>query len=186
MTHAPSRTRGTPATATAPSLWWRLAWSSWLLMLLVPAGGLAWLAFGLLAALARRRSWAIAAGVYGLAAIVVQLPEDPAGSILQGSLYLVVLLHGLIINQAWLLQLWGRRENGLPLLGNRPRPRAASAAGRTPRAGAVPQEAERLLGGGGTSRSDYVDESAAAPASRRRLTRAERRAQEARVSTRAA
>lgn len=177
MTHAPSRTPGTPVTATAPSMWWRLAWSSWLLMLLLPAGSVAWAAFGLLAALGRRRSWAIAAAVYAVAAIAVRVPEDPVGFILQGTLYLVALLHGLIINQSWLLLVWGSRENGLSLFGNLSRRRARSAAGVTRRAEAVPQEAEKLLGGGGTSRSDYVDESAAAPtARRRRSTRAERRA----------
>ena len=147
-------------------------------MLLLPAGGVAWAAFGLLAALGRRRSWAVAAAVYAVAAIAVQVPEDPAGFILQGTLYLVALLHGLIINQSWLLLVWGSRENGLSLFGNLSRRRARSAAGPTRPAGAVPQEAEKLLGGGGTSRSDYVDESAAAvpPARQRRLTRAERRA----------
>ena len=178
MTHAPSRTTGTAATATAPSLWWRLAWSSWLLLLLLPAGSVAWAAFGLLASLGRRRSWGIAAGAYAIAAIIVQMTEDPAGSILQGTLYLVALLHGLIINQSWLLLVWGSRENGLSLFGNLSRRRPRSAAGPTRSAGAVPQEAEKLLGGGGTSRSDYVDDSADAvpPARRRRSTRAERRA----------
>lgn len=151
-------------------------------MLLLPAGSVAWAAFGLLAALGRRRSWAIAAAVYAVAAIAVQVPEDPAGFILQGTLYLVALLHGLIINQSWLLLVWGSRENGLSLFGNLSRRRARSATGPTRRAEAVPQEAEKLLGGGGgTSRSDYVDESAAAapPARRRRSTRAERSAQQA-------
>ncbi|MGO4785572.1 ComEA family DNA-binding protein [Cryobacterium sp. W22_MBD10_FK3] len=178
MTHAPSRTPGAPATATGPSLWWRLAWSSWLLLLLLPAGSVAWAAFGLLASLGRRRSWGIAAGAYAIAAIIVQMTEDPAGSILQGTLYLVALLHGLIINQSWLLLVWGSRENGLSLFGNLSRRRPRSAAGPTRPGGAVPQEAEKLLGGGGTSRSDYVDDSADAvpPARRRRSTRAERRA----------
>jgi len=147
-------------------------------MLLIPGGGGAWVAFGLLATLGRRRSWAVAAAVYAVAAIAVRVPEDPTGSILQGTLYLVALLHGLIINQSWLLLVWGNRENGLSVLGNRRRRPARSAAGPTRRAEAVPQEAEKLLGGGGTSRSDYVDESAATapPARRRRSTRAERRA----------
>ena len=170
----------TTATATGPSVYWRLGMSAWLLLLLVPAGGAAWLAFGVLAAIARRRSWAIIAGVYAVAAIVAQLPEDPAGDIAQGTLYLVILLHGLILNQSWLLMLWGRRENGLTVWGNRPGGRAATAAParRRPRAATIPKEAERLLGTGGTSRSDYVDEATPAVAPRR-PTRAERRAQEA-------
>ncbi|POH66713.1 hypothetical protein C3B61_09210 [Cryobacterium zongtaii] len=183
MTNAPSRTRGAPVTATAtgPSIYWRLGASSWLLLLLVGGGALAWLAFGLLAIVARRRSWGIIAGVYGVAAIIVLIPEDPAGEIAQGSLYLVVLLHGLIINQGWLLLLWERNENGLTIFGN-PRGGAARRAPtrRPQRAAALPKEAERLLGGGGTSRSDYLDDSAAAPAAprRRRSTRAQRRAEE--------
>ncbi|MET0954780.1 MAG: helix-hairpin-helix domain-containing protein, partial [Cryobacterium sp.] len=159
---------------------WRLLASSWLLLLLFGGGGLAWLAFGALAFVAKRRVWGIFAGVYGLAAIIVQLPEDPAGHILQGTLYLVVLLHGLIINQGWLMLLWGRRENNLTVFGN---PRAGNATAAAParrrqRAPAIPQEAEKLLGAGGTSRSDYLDDSAAVSAPTRRMTRAQRRALE--------
>ncbi|MEC5185077.1 hypothetical protein RCH12_002553 [Cryobacterium sp. MP_3.1] len=167
MTNAPRRTRGAPVTATAtgPSIYWRLGASSWLLLLLVGGGALAWLAFGLLAIVARRRSWGIIAGVYGVAAIIVLIPEDPAGEIAQGSLYLVVLLHGLIINQGWLLLLWERNENGLTIFGNPRGGAARRAPTRRPQraAPALPREAERLLGGGGTARSDYVAP-AAAPA----------------------
>jgi len=168
----------TTAAATGPSIYWRLGLSSWLLLLLVPAGGAAWLAFGLLAMVARRRSWAIIAAVYAVAALAAQAPEDPAGDIAQGTLYLVILLHGLILNQSWLLLLWSRRENGLTVFGNRPGGRAANAtpARRHPRAATIPKEAEPLLGGGGTSRSDYVDDAVPAPAPRRRPTRAGRRA----------
>uniref|UniRef100_UPI0011B0BD1A hypothetical protein n=1 Tax=Cryobacterium sp. N22 TaxID=2048290 RepID=UPI0011B0BD1A len=182
MTNAPSRTRGAPVTATAtgPSLRWRFGASAWLLLLLVGGGALAWLAFGILAIIARRRSWGIFAGIYAVAAIAVLVPEDPAGHIAAGTLYLVVLLHGLIINQGWLVLLWERNENGLTILGN---PRGGAARrnapnGATQRAAALPKEAERLLGGGGTSRSDYVDDSAAPPSAprRRRSTRAQRRA----------
>ncbi|MGY4858584.1 ComEA family DNA-binding protein [Cryobacterium sp. AP23] len=182
MTNAPGPFRGAPvaATATGPSLRWRFGVSSWLLLLLVGGGGLAWLGFGILAVIARRRSWGIFAGAYAVAAIIVQLPDDPAGHIMQGTLYLVVLVHGLIINQGWLLLLWGRRENGLTVFGNPRGARNAAPTGPRQRAAAIPKEAERLLGGGGTSRSDYVDDSAAAaPAPRaRRPTRAQRRAQE--------
>lgn len=162
MTDVSSRSRVTPATATGPSLWWRLVWSSWLLLLLVPAGGVAWLAFGLLAGIARRRSWGISAGVYALAAIVVQAPDDPAGRIMQGSLYLVALVHGLIINQSWLLVIWGRRENGLNPMGIQERP-AAQRTRRTRRGATRPPEAAALLDGAGTARSDYIDEAAPAP-----------------------
>jgi hypothetical protein len=182
MSTTPGRFRPQPATrastTSGPSVLWRFVASSWLLLLLVGAGGGAWLAFGLLAIIARRRSWGIIAGVYGVAAIVVAVPEDPAGRILQGSLYLVALVHGLILNQSWLLLLWGRRENGLTVFGNLPggTARNTSPTGRRQRPAVIPQEAEKLLGSGGTARSDYVDDSAPAP--RRRQTRAERRAQQ--------
>ncbi|WEO77196.1 helix-hairpin-helix domain-containing protein [Cryobacterium sp. SO2] len=172
-------TTASSARTTGPSIFWRLVASSWLLLLLVPAGGLAWLAFGVLALVARRRAWGIVAAVYGVAAIVVQLPADPVGHILQGTLFLVVVLHGLILNQAWLLLLWGRRESGLTVFGNPAGGRPRAAARSRPRsqarvqAAAIPKEAEQLLGAGGTSRSDYLDDSAAAaPAPRRRATRA--------------
>ena len=182
MTNAPGPFRvGTvPAAAIGPSMIWRLLASSWLLLLLFGGGALAWLAFGALAFVAKRRRWGIFAGGYGLAAIIVQLPEDPAGHILQGTLYLVALLHGLIINQGWLMLLWGRRENGLTVFGI---PRAGNAtdapARRRQRAPAIPREAENLLGAGGTARSDYLDDSAATAAPPRRMTRAQRRAEEA-------
>ncbi|MFC5931086.1 hypothetical protein D6T64_13785 [Cryobacterium melibiosiphilum] len=172
MTNTPTPTRGVSASATGPSLRWRCGASAWLLLLLFGGGALAWLAFGILAAVARRRSWGIIAGVYAVAAIGVQVPEDPAGHIAQGSLYLVALVHGLIINQGWLLLLWGRRENGLTVLGNA---RGAGQPRPTRRAAVIPTEAEQLLGGRGTSRSDYVDDSAPAP--QRRPPRARRRTQ---------
>lgn len=195
MTHAPSRSRAAPVTATAtgPSIRWRLVASAWLLLLLVPAGALAWLAFGFIAVVGRRRSWGIPAAVYGVAAIIfVQLPAEPTGRILQGTLFLVILLHGLLVNQSWLLLLWGRHENGLTIFGNPPGGRARSSghAGPRQRAAALGKAArtkaeEALLGGIGTSRSDYVDDSAPATAPRRRrTTRAQRRAQEAAAARR--
>ena len=167
--------------------------SAWLLLLLVPAGALAWLAFGFIAVVGRRRSWGIPAAVYAVAAIIiVQVPEEPTVQILQGTLFLVILLHGLIVNQSWLLLLWGRHENGLTIFGTPPggrarpsghagpRQRAAALAKEAQRKEARPKEAETLLGGSGTSRSDYVDDSGPAPVPRRqRMTRAERRAQAA-------
>jgi len=184
MTNAPGRFQPQPVATTTPGppVFWRLVASSWLLLLLVGAGGAAWLGFGVLAIIARRRAWGIIAGVYAVAAIIVQLPDDPAGRIMQGSLYLVALLHGLILNQTWLLLLWGRRENGLTVFGNQPGGNARNAPPTGPRrrAAAIPKEAEKLLGSGGTARSDYVDDSAPAP--RKRQTRAERRAQEAAAS----
>ncbi|MBX0299188.1 helix-hairpin-helix domain-containing protein [Cryobacterium sp. 1639] len=194
MTTASGRSRGASATANAsvPSIAWRLGASSWLLLLVFgPGGGVAWVAFGILSLIGRRLSWGIASGVYGLAAIIVRIPEEPVGGIAQGSLYLVALLHGLIINHRWLLLLWGRHENGLTLIGtprgSKPRARAATPRRRKT---AIPKEAEALLGGDGTAKSDYVDESAPEPAPQRRgLSRAQRRAQaaaEARADTRAA
>jgi DNA uptake protein ComE-like DNA-binding protein len=184
MSTAPGRFRPQPATGTAqgPSVIWRFVASSWLLLLLVGAGGAAWLAFGLLAIVARRRSWGIIAGAYAVAAMVAAVPVDPAGRIMQGSLYLIALTHGLILNQTWLLLLWGRRENGLTVFGNLPGGNARNAppTGPRQRAAAIPKEAEQLLGSGGTARSDYVDDSAPAP--RKRRTRAERRAEQAAAS----
>ena len=167
--------RANTASATGPSIGWRLGASSWLLLLFVGSGALAALAFGLLAGVARRRSWTIFAGVYAVAAIIARIPEGNLGQITQGSLFLVVMLHGLIINQSWLLLLWGRKENGLTFIGTprrtprRRKSRARTAATPRRRAAAVtkeavPKEAEKLLSGGGTSRSDYV---AATPASTR-------------------
>jgi DNA uptake protein ComE-like DNA-binding protein len=182
MSTAPGRFRPQPATGASttggPSVLWRFVASSWLLLLLVGAGATAWLAFGLLAIIARRRSWGIIAGAYAVAAILAALPGQPARDILQGSLYLVALVHGLVLNQGWLLLLWGRRENGLTVFGNLPggTSRNTPPTGRRRQPAAIPQEAEKLLGSAGTSRSDYVDDSAPAP--RKRQTRAERRAQQ--------
>ncbi|TFD57696.1 hypothetical protein E3T39_12995 [Cryobacterium suzukii] len=183
MTNVSSRTRSAPKSATAlgPSLRWRLGASAWMLLLVIGGGALSWSAFGIVAVVARRRSWGVVAGVYAVAAVAVALPEDPAGQIAQGSLYLVALVHGLIINQGWLLLLWGRKENGLTIFGNarRGKARRNAPSRSTQRAAALPQEAERLVGGsGGSLRSDYVDDSAPAAAaspSRRRTTRAQRR-----------
>jgi DNA uptake protein ComE-like DNA-binding protein len=175
MSTAPGRFRPQPLPETppGPSVIWRFVASSWLLLLLVPSGGTAWLAFGVVAGVARRRSWGIVAAAYAVAAGIAAIPEDPAGRILQGSLYLVALIHGLILNQNWLLLLWGRRENGLTIFGNLPggASRNAAPTGRRQRAAAIPKEAEQLLGAG-TARSDYVDDTAP-------QTRAERRAQQA-------
>jgi hypothetical protein len=184
MSTAPGRftPQSLPETPPGPSVVWRFVASSWLLLLLVGAGGAAWLAFGLLAVIARRQSWGVIAGAYAVAAIIAALPDDPARHIMQGSLYLIALIHGLVLNQSWLLLLWGRRENGLTIFGNLPGGRARNAAPTGPRqrASAIPKEAEQLLGSSGTARSDYVDDSAPAP--RKRQTRARRRAQEAAAS----
>ncbi|GGE94673.1 ComEA family DNA-binding protein [Mycetocola zhadangensis] len=161
-----------------PPLVWLLGASSWLLLVLVPAGALAWLGFAILAAIGRRRSWWIAAIVYGLAAIVFAQLDYPLGDISQGVLFLVSLVHAIGANPTWLNLLWGRRENGQNLLGNRTPVRAA--AGPRQRAAALSPEEDRLLGGPGIARSDYLAEPAQAPTARRkRKTRAERRAEEA-------
>lgn len=180
MAHDRSRTHDPSVNATnGPSVWWLFCASSWLLLLLVPSGALAWLAFGIVGAVGGRRSWGIAAGVYAIAAILAQIPEDPAGGIVRGSLYLVILVHGLIINQAWLQLSWARRENGLNVFGRTPaESRAPGPAGPRQKA-AMSEEAERLLGASGTSRSDYVDDATPAPRRRKRPTRAQRRAAEA-------
>jgi hypothetical protein len=179
VTNAPGRRRTAPVIppVTGPSLLWRFVASLWLVFLLFPAGTLAWLGFGIVALVAQRRSWGFVAGGYAVAAIIVQLPMDVVGEIAQGTLYLVALAHGLILNQPWLLLLWGRRENELTVFGQPVRATGKAAASRQ-RSAPVPKVAEELLGSGGTSRSDYVADAAPAPAPRRRrLTRAERRAQ---------
>lgn len=170
------------ATAAGPSLPWRLGASSWLLLLLVGGGGLAWLGFAILATVGRRRSWWIVSAVYAVVAFLAWLPEGEGGRIIQGTVYLVAILHGLIVNQTWLLLLWGRRENGLTVFGNE-RSRKASAGPRQ-RAAAVPQEAENLLAGQGTDRADYLASSPAAQP--KRQTRAQRRKAAARARARAA
>jgi hypothetical protein len=179
MTNTASRSRGVPATTavTGPSLLWRLVASSWLVLLLFPAGALAWLGFGILALVSRRRSWMIIAGSYGVAAIAVQLRVDAVGEIVQGTLYLVALVHGLFLNQRWLLLLWSRNENELTVFGNPVRAKASTTPAPRQREKPVPPEAQKLLGGAGTSRSDYVADAPPPTGRRRRLTRAERRAQ---------
>jgi hypothetical protein len=179
MTNAPSRSRGVPATTavTGPSLLWRFLASSWLVLLLFPAGSLAWLGFGILALVSRRRSWMIIAGSYGVAAIAVQLRVDAVGEIVQGTLYLIALVHGLFLNQRWLLLLWSRNENELTVFGNPVRAKAPTTPATRQQEAPVPREAQKLLGGAGTSRSDYVADAPPPTGRRRRPTRAERRAQ---------
>ena len=170
-----NRTRWEPrpaAPAAGPSLPWRLVASSWLLLLLVGGGGLAWLGFAILATIGKRRSWWIISAVYAVVAFVAWLPEGEGGRIIQGTVYLVAILHGLIVNQTWLLLLWGRRENGFTVFGNKTQQKAP--VGPRQRSAALPEEAEKLLAGEGTDRADYL---AAAPAARpKRQTRAQRRA----------
>ncbi|PWC06374.1 ComEA family DNA-binding protein [Mycetocola zhujimingii] len=171
--------RAAPSTEeNEPSRRWMLGASSWLLLLLAPAGALAWIGFGVLALIGRKRSWQIAAVVYGVAALVVHIPDGAAGDVARGGLSLVALLHGLIVNEAWLRLLWSRRAAGLTVVG---RPRVAKkgrSSTATRESEAMPEEAERLLGEMGTSKADYVDESAPAaaapPAGRKRRTRAKR------------
>jgi DNA uptake protein ComE-like DNA-binding protein len=164
--------------AAGPSLLWRFLASTWLLLLLAPAGALAWLGFGILAVVGRRRSWMISAVLYAVAALALQLRVTTVVEILQGTLYLVALGHGLLVNQRWLLLLWSRNENDLTVFGTRVRAKAPKAAAARQRQAAVPKEAEKLLGGTGTSRSDYVADEAPAPTTRRRrFTRAQRQAQ---------
>lgn len=82
---------------------------------------------------------------------------------------------------SWLLLLlWGRRENGLTIFGNA---RPGNARNRPPtgprqRAAAIPEEAQKLLGGRGTARSDYLADAPPAPR-RRRASRAEQSQQAA-------
>lgn len=148
-----------------PSTLWLVVASSWLLLVLVPNGVMAWMAFGILAVIGRRRSWGIAAAVYGVLAIVLDQVPDPAGGILQGTLFLVILVHALVVNPTWLTLLRARRENGLTIFGNPPggRRRPAGPAGPRQRAAEVPKEAEKLLSGKGTSRNDYLDDTPDAP-----------------------
>jgi hypothetical protein len=179
MTNTASRSRGVPVTTavTGPSLLWRFVASLWLVFLLFPAGALAWLGFGILAVVSRRRSWMIIAVSYGVAAIVVQLRVDAVGEIVQGTLYLVALVHGLFLNQRWLLLLWSRNENQLTVFGNPVGAKASTTPATRQREAPVPREAQKLLGAEGTSRSDYVADAPPPAGRRRRLTRAERRAQ---------
>jgi DNA uptake protein ComE-like DNA-binding protein len=125
----------------------------------------------------------VVAAVYAVLAIVVGVIDPPLGDILQGTLYLVILLHGLIVNQSWLLLLWGRRENGQTIFGTRTPLRAPT--GPRQRAAAMSPEAEKLLAGAGTDRSDYLASADEEPRPRRK-TRAQRRAEAAAARARAA
>jgi hypothetical protein len=167
--------RGRPpasAPATGPSVRWLLIASSWLLLVLLPNGVMAWMAFGIVAVIGRRRTWGVAAVIYAVASIVFDQVANPMGDILQGTLYLVILVHALIVNPAWLTLLWARREHGLALWGTPPRKKPAPAGPRQ-RAEAIPKEAEKLLAGTGTARSDYLAD-APADAPRKRSSRSRR------------
>ena len=167
-----------PAVPPRPPLLWLLGASSWLLLVVVPAGALAWLGFAILAAIGRRRSWWIAVTVYGLAAIVFAQLDNPLGDISQGVLFLVSFVHALAVNPTWLNLLWGRREQGRNVFGTRIPVQAP--VGPRQRAVALSTEADRLLSGRGTAKSDYLAEPAAAESPRpKRKTRAQRRAEEA-------
>ena len=149
-----------PGQRVEPSTRWMFGASSWLLLVLVPGGAMAWLAFGILAAVGRRRSWWFFAVGYTVAALICGAVDGTAGGILQGTLTLIILVHALIVNPAWLNLLWARRENGLTMTGNR-RTRPTGASGPRQREAEIPQEAEKLLAGAGTARSDYLAGAAA-------------------------
>ncbi|MDJ0379108.1 hypothetical protein [Cryobacterium sp. PH31-L1] len=114
-----------------------------MLLLLIGGGALSPLAFGVVAVIGRRRLW----GITAVAAVAVALPEDPVGRIAQGSLILVALLQGLIINHWWLLLLWGRKEYGLTIFGNArgEMVRRTARARSTQRAAPVPAEATSMI-----------------------------------------
>ncbi len=181
MTDARTRRRSTPVpdSAEGPSLTWRFVASSWLILLIPPGAELAWLGFAIIAGIARRPLWWISVVFYAVAAIFVNSLDGTEEQVAQGTLTLVALIHGLIVNQSWLLLLWGRHENGLTMLGNPVKAQPPTDAHSTSsRRSEVPKELDRVLGARGTSRSDYVDESVAAPP-RKRQTWAERRAAKA-------
>lgn len=173
MSNAQRRVGSGPS--NAPSTRWLIGASSWLLLVLIPGGALAWLGFMIIAGISRRAQWWIAGVAYGIAAIVCAALEN---GILQGTLSLVILVHALTANPAWLTLLWARRENGLTVTGTRAdgKNRRIAHSGPRQRAASMPEEAQELLGATGTDRADYL----ATPTSRRepkrsRSSRASRR-----------
>lgn len=167
MTDARTSGRGRTTAPAGPSALWMIIASSWMILVLFPGAVFTWLAFGIIAAVARRRSWWVASVVYGIAAFVIGFVPDDGGDMLRGTLYLVGIAHALIANPTWLSDLWARRENGLNIMGGPARARPGQGSRRS--RGVVPSEAEGLLNAPGTSRSDYVaDEAEAAPAPARK------------------
>ena len=152
--------------AGTPSVRWLVVASCWMLLVLPPNGATAWLAFGLIAAIGRRRSWWVAAVVYAVVALVLDEVGHPVGDILQGTLSIVIIAHALLVNPVWLSDLWARREQGLTVFGNQRNARDRRSRATRSNADPVPPEAEKLLGGAGASRSDYLDDGADAAGAR--------------------
>ena len=129
--------------------------SSWLILVFLFGGWTTWLGFLLVGFLVRRNAWIVTGFLY-LAAIVamgVLGPTTQQGILFGGLVYVSGIIAGLIVNQGWLRTLWGRHERGEPWFG---RGALAPARRRASARADVPAEAQALLSGPGTSRSDYL------------------------------
>lgn len=161
-----SATATTTGGGRLPSAGWILGVSLWLVPVLFFGGNGAWLGFLVIGALLFRWTWLVAAGVYGIWAIVAAvLPDDRARIVVLAVLQFVSIIHAMFANRRLLVTIWGRIERGDPWWGADRRPAAPRPSGlrqdRRPRAARrraveVPREAEDLLSGAGTDRSDYL------------------------------
>jgi hypothetical protein len=176
------RRTGNGESGRLPTAGWIIGASLWLVPVLFFGGNGAWLGFLIIGVLLIRPTWLVAAFLYGAAAILVTtFPDAGARMIASGVLQFGTIIHAMFANRRFLLTVWGRLERneqwwgrGVPGTTSRPAvartpPTPSGGRRRRPRA-EVPAEAEELLAGVGTDRSDYFadPEPAAPPAPRGR------------------
>ncbi len=159
-----------------PSVGWILGTSLWLVPVLFFGGNGAWLGFLVVGALVVRWTWLVAAGVYAIWAIIAAtLPDDGARVVASAVLQFVSIIHAMIANRRLLVTIWGRIERGEQWWGptrsaavparsrRRPQDRRVSRRAARRTGADVPAEAEALLAGPGTDRSDYLADPEPAP-----------------------
>ncbi|GAB3618208.1 hypothetical protein GCM10027416_27650 [Okibacterium endophyticum] len=175
-------------TSAGPTTGWMIAWSLWMLLVLIPGGVMTWAAFLVIGILGRNTRWTVSGIVYAVVAVVLSLELWEAWDIvLWGAYYVGSIIHALTVNPRWLALQWGRRERGESFAGVRIGSAAAnsSSGSRADRTSAVrrgarsekqsqatpPAEAEELVNAPGTDRSDYLSDAVTAgpPGSSRSL-----------------
>lgn len=96
-----------------PTIGWMLARSSWLVLAFVPNGYTTWLAFVIVAIIARKGSWAGLSVLFAIGAVIGNVAAvGGAGQLITLGVYIVGVMVALYVNTQWLTLLWERTLEG--------------------------------------------------------------------------